>query len=70
MASLENILPEVLRHVEGLELSQRVLPRGDSAGSGSGVDKALAEGEELYIFKHNSEREEPLAPFSFHYYLA
>lgn len=39
--SLENILSEVLHQVEGLELSQRVLPMGDSAGSGSGVDSAL-----------------------------
>lgn len=38
--------------------------QGEDAGSGSGVCRALVKGEELYIFRCDTGREELLAPFS------
>lgn len=54
-------LSTVLWCIEGLELSQTE----EDAGSRSGAHRALVKGEELYIFRRDTGKEELLAPFPF-----
>lgn len=70
MASLENILSEVLLHVEGLELSRRVLPTETVQGVDLGWTMLWVKVKNFTFFKRNPGKEELLAPFSFHYHLA